>query len=54
MSQIYAVDLGAIGKQNRPTPEDRLSQRAAILAIVVVSLLFWTPMLLPLVTLLHR
>jgi hypothetical protein len=54
MSQIYTVDVGGITQRNPRTPKDRLSQRAAIVAIVVLSLVFWSPILLPLGALLHR
>jgi len=54
MSQIYTADVGEIARRNRRAPEDRLSQRAAAIAIAALSLLFWLPILLPFVALLHR
>jgi hypothetical protein len=54
MSQIYAADVGEISGGQRRAPQGRLSQRAAIVAIAALSLLFWSPVLLPLAALLHR
>ncbi|MGH7047639.1 MAG: hypothetical protein ACREE2_14755 [Stellaceae bacterium] len=54
MSQTYMLDLGDVGKSNHDGPGERLSQRAAILAIAVLSLLLWSPILLPFAALLHR
>jgi hypothetical protein len=54
MSQIYTADVGEITGRNRRTPEDRLSQRTAVVAIAALSLLFWLPILLPFAALLHR
>jgi hypothetical protein len=54
MSQIYIADISEIAEQNRKAPDDQLSQRVAILAIAALSLLFWTPILLPFAALLHR
>jgi hypothetical protein len=54
MSQIYRADVGEITERSPRTPEYRLSQGTAIVAIAALSLLFWLPILLPLVELLHR
>jgi hypothetical protein len=54
MSQLYAMGIGEAAGKNRRGPDDRLSQRAAILAITALSLLLWSPILLPLAALLHR
>ncbi len=54
MSQIYITDISEIAEQNRKGPEDRLSQRAAMLAIAALSLVCWSPiLLLPFAQLLH-
>ncbi len=54
MSQIYITDISELAERNRKGPDDQLSQRAAILAIAALSLLLWTPILLPFAALLHR
>lgn len=54
MSQLYVMNIGETTRRNPNGPEDRLSQRAAILTITALSLLLWSPILLPLAALLHR
>jgi hypothetical protein len=54
MSQIYTSELREMVGRNRRAPEDRLPQRTGMLAIIVLSLLLWLPILLPLAALLHR
>jgi hypothetical protein len=54
MSDIYtSTAVVAIG-QNRRRDEDRLSPRAAAVAIFALAILAWVPVLLPIVALLHR
>jgi hypothetical protein len=54
MSQIYITDISEIAEQKWKGADDQLSQRVAILAIAALSLLLWTPIVLPLAALLHR
>jgi hypothetical protein len=54
MSQIYTVSLGEAGGKNRKGPDERLSQRVAIMAIAALSVLLWAPILLPFAALLDR
>ncbi|HEY3908432.1 MAG TPA: hypothetical protein VGM07_00915 [Stellaceae bacterium] len=48
------MDAVAVTGPRRNGPRDRLSQRAAIVAIAALSLLLWAPLVLPLAALLHR
>ena len=54
MSQLYFMSGDALTAPSGKAPQGRLSQRAAILAITALSLLLWSPILLPFTALLHR
>jgi hypothetical protein len=54
MSQTYIWELGDADKNNPDGPSERLSPRTAILVIAALSLLLWSPILLPFAALLHR
>ncbi len=54
MSQLYVMGGGAVTAPSGKEPQGRLSQRAAIIAIAALSLLLWSPILLPFTALLHR
>jgi hypothetical protein len=53
MTYIYTSEINGSSEQRRSAEEDRLSPAAAVFAIFAISLLFWTPLLLPVLRLLH-
>lgn len=52
MSPPYALHFREFTENTQPPR--RLSLRAAILAVAALSLLLWSPLLLPFAALLHR
>lgn len=54
MSQIYTYEITDTPGQMRSASQDRLPRRAAVLTIFALSVLAWSPILLPLAALLHR
>ena len=53
MANIYTSEINGLSGQSRSAKEDRLSPVAAVFAIFAISLLLWTPLLLPVLRLLH-
>jgi hypothetical protein len=53
MADIYTSEINGLSGKHRSAREDRLSPGVAVFAILAMSLLLWTPLLLPLVRLLH-
>jgi hypothetical protein len=53
MADIYTSEINGVSGQRRSAKEDRLSPVAAVFAIFAISLLLWTPLLLPVLRLLH-
>jgi hypothetical protein len=53
MVDIYTSEINGLSGQRRSVDEDRLSPVAAVFAIFTISLLLWTPLLLPVLRLLH-
>jgi hypothetical protein len=53
MSDIYSSEINALSGERRSAGEERLSRRAALFAALALSLLFWAPLLLPMLMLLH-
>ena len=53
MADIYTSEINGLRGQKRSDTEDRLSPVAAVFAIFAISLLLWTPLLLPVLRLLH-
>jgi hypothetical protein len=53
MSDIYSSEINDLSGERRSAGEERLSRRAALFAALALSLLFWAPLLLPMLMLLH-
>jgi hypothetical protein len=53
MVDIYTSEINTISGKGRSAEEDRLSPAAALFAIFAISLLLWTPLLLPVLRLIH-
>jgi hypothetical protein len=53
MADIYTSEINGLSGRGRSAKEDRLSPVAAVFAIFAISLLLWTPLLLPVLRLLH-
>jgi hypothetical protein len=53
MADIYTSEINGHSGQRRSDKEDRLSPVAAVFSIFVISLLLWTPLLLPALRLIH-
>jgi hypothetical protein len=53
MTDIYTSEIDGLSGKRRSAREDRLSPGVAVFAILALSLLLWTPVLLPLARLLH-
>ena len=53
MADIYTSEINGLPGQKRSDTEDRLSPVAAVFAIFAISLLLWTPLLLPVLRLIH-
>jgi hypothetical protein len=53
MADIYTSEINGRSGQRRSDSEDRLSPVTAVFAIFTISLLLWTPLLLPVLRLLH-
>jgi hypothetical protein len=53
MADIYTSEINVPSGQRRSDSEDRLSPLTAVFAIFAISLLLWTPLLLPALRLLH-
>jgi hypothetical protein len=53
MADIYTSEINGLSEQRRSANEDRLSPVAAIFAIFAISLLLWTPLLLPVLRLIR-
>lgn len=54
MADFYTSVINSTASRNRPAVGDRLSPRAAALAVFAVSLVFWAPILLPILAIFHR
>jgi hypothetical protein len=54
MSDIYTSEINGIVRPQPAAGEDRLSPRAAIYVALGLSLLGWTPLLLPVLMFFHR
>jgi hypothetical protein len=53
MADIYTSEINGHSGQRRSDKGDRLSPVAAVFAIFAISLLLWTPLLLPVLRLIH-
>jgi len=53
MAHIYTLETNGSSGQTRSATEDRLSPMAAVFAIFAISLLLWTPLLLPVLRLIR-
>lgn len=54
MADIYSSEMNGLSRQRWSAREDRLSLGGAAFALLALSLLFWMPLLLPLLMLLLR